>query len=78
MGLELLEPEDEGKLNVIQCNHPQDNGECCKKMFQFWLEKYPHDTWNQLIQTLKEIKFNQLATKIEGMLITAEGSRLYI
>ena len=73
MGLELLEPEDEGKLNEIKANHPQDNGECCKQMFQLWLEKYPHATWNQLVQALKEIKLYQLASKIDGMLITTEG-----
>lgn len=71
--MELLEPEDEGKLNEIRINHPQDNGECCKQMFEMWLKKYPHATWNQLIQALREIKLNQLASKIDDMLITTEG-----
>ena len=74
LGLELLEPEDEGRLNEIQCNHPQDNGECCKKMFQLWLEKYPHGTWNQLTQAIREVGLNKLASKIDDMLITTEGS----
>ena len=73
LGLELLEPEDEGELNQIRINHPLDNGECCKQMFELWLERYPHATWNQLIKALKEIKLNQLASKIDDMLIKTKG-----
>ena len=65
LGLELLDPEDEGKLNEIKSNHPQDNGECCKQMFQLWLGKCQNPTWNQLIQALREIKLNQLASEID-------------
>ena len=77
LGLALLEPEDEGKLNEIQSNHPKDNGECCKQMFQLWLQRCPHGTWNQLIEALREIKLNQLASKIDSMLITTQGSYSY-
>ena len=73
LGLELLKTEDEGKLNEIKKNNPQDNGECCKQMFQFWLEKYPEATWNQLIQALRVYGLNQLASKINRMLQNTEG-----
>ena len=68
LGLELLEPADEGKLNEIKSNHPQDNGECCKQMFQLWLEKSQDPTWSQLIQALREVGLNQLASKVDVML----------
>ena len=69
LGLELLEPGDEGKLNQIERNHPQDNGECCKQMFRLWLQKCPDATWNRLMQALREVGLNQLASKIDGLLL---------
>ena len=68
MGLELLEPEDEEKLNEIQSNNQMDVNERCKQMFQLWLQKRPDATWDQLIQALKEVEVDQLASKINGML----------
>ena len=44
LGLELLEPEDKGKLNEIQYSSHRDVSECCKQMFQLWLEKCPDAT----------------------------------
>ena len=72
LGLELLEKEDEEKLNEIKKNNPGDVSECCKEMFQLWLKKCTNATWNQLIQALKEVELNNLATTIEGMLIPTE------
>ena len=73
LGLELLEQEDEEKLNEIKSNNPSDVGECCKEMFQLWLRKSTNATWNQLIQALKEVDLNNLAATIEGMLMPTEG-----
>ena len=72
LGLELLEQEDEERLNEIESNNPNDVGKCCKEMFQLWLRKCTNATWNQLIQALKEVELNNLATTIEGMLIPTE------
>ena len=74
LGLELMEPEDEGSLNETQRNSEKDVGECCKKMFQLWLERYPSATWNQLIQALRDVGLSHLATKIASMLMTVEGT----
>ena len=68
LGLELLEQEDEAKVNEIETNNPSDVSKCCKEMFQLWLEKCTNATWNQLIQALREVDLNNLATTIEGML----------
>ena len=74
LGLELLEQEDEETLNQIETNNPSDVGKCCKEMFQLWLRKCSTATWHQLIQALREVDLNSLATKIEGMLRnTASG-----
>ena len=74
LGLELLEQEDEETLNQIKSDNPNDVKECCKEMFQLWLRKCSTATWDQLIQALREVDLNNLATKIEGMLKdTASG-----
>ena len=76
LGLELLEQEDEETyaLNQIKSDNPKDVNECCKEMFQLWLRKCSTATWHQLIQALREVDLNSLATKIEGMLRdTASG-----
>ena len=74
LGLELLEQEDEEKLNEIETNNPNDVSKCCKEMFQLWLRKCTNATWNQLIQALKMVELNNLAVKIEGMLIPTEDT----
>ena len=73
LGLELLEQEDEGKLVEIKNNNPNNTSECCREMFQLWLEKYSNDaTWLRLIQALREVNLKTLADKIEGMLLPTE------
>ena len=74
MGLELLKPEDEGKLNEIQYSSHRDVSERCEQMFQLWSERCPDATWEHLIQALREVGLNQLASKIYQMLQRAEGS----
>ena len=74
LGLELLEQEDEERLNEIKNNNPSDISECCKEMFQLWLRKCTNATWNQLIQALKEVELNNLAAKIDGMLIPTDDT----
>ena len=67
LGLELLEQEDEATLNQIS-DKSNDVKKCCREMFQLWLKKYSTATWDQLIQALREVDLNSLATKVEGML----------
>ena len=77
LGLELLEPEDEGKLNEIQYSSHRDVSEHCKQMFWLWLERCPDATWEHLIQALREVGLNQLAIKIYDMLQRIEGNYSY-
>ena len=77
LGLELLEQEDEDDLEEIRNNNPNNESECCKKMFQLWLRKYGNATWLQLIQALKEVDLNTLAGKIEGMLKPMEEAAIH-
>ena len=74
LGLELLEQEDEQKLHEIEISNPNDASKCCKLMFQLWLEKCSKASWNQLIQSLREIKLSTLASKIEAMLMPMDDT----
>lgn len=68
LGLELLEPEDEERLNEIEANSPKDASNCCKEMFQLWLRKCSDATWDRLIQALEEVELKTLAVKVKKML----------
>ena len=74
LGLELLEQEDEEILHQIKINN-NDVNECCKEMFQYWLQRCTNTTWNQLIRALRVIGLNHLATTIEEMLLSVEGTK---
>ena len=78
LGLQLLEEEDEERLNEIESNNPRDVSECCKEMFKLWLSKCTNAKWNQLIQALKEVQLSSLATTIERMLSDSGGKYIII
>ncbi|XP_065918530.1 uncharacterized protein [Dysidea avara] len=81
VGLELLEPEDESKLDEIQTDKGGNVNECCGVMLYLWLQKQPYATWNQLIDALRSpgVELFDVASKIEEMLNepppTQEGSQ---
>ena len=77
LGIELLEPEDIHALDEIQKNYPRDVGMCCTKMLQLWLERQPADaSWEQLLQALKEVEMNDLASTIEQELLSVNKGKL--
>ena len=79
LGLELLEQEDEGTLKQIKSNNSNDASKCCKEMFQLWLDKCSTATWDQLIQALREVDLNSLATEIERKLMdTVYSGGMYV
>ena len=71
LGKILLDPHlvNNGELETIEKNNPQDITECCKKMFRRWLEKHEHASWKQLIKKLEypTVQLNFLADQIKKM-----------
>jgi len=55
-------------LNVIGVDCRNDVRECCSRMFTLWRERTPKANWKQLIEALKEVKLNRLASELEGLL----------
>ena len=66
LGIELTDNIE--NLNLIAGNHPNDISTCCTNMFEFWLNSQLEASWNQLIKSLKQIKLNALADRIEQQL----------
>ena len=44
----------------------------CERMFDMWLERTSKASWKQLIEALKEVQLNQLASELEESLQPAE------
>ena len=73
LGLELLETQYERELEIIDTNYRNDVVTCCRKMFSKWLETQSDEaSWDQLIQTVKNIELNDVANDIERLLLRGE------
>ena len=69
LGTELMGGDAISTLNVISINHPNDVEKCCSVMFTKWKQQKPKANWKNLIDALREIKLDQLASELEGLLI---------
>ena len=77
LGLELLETEHERELDIIETNYENNATKCCRKMFSKWLETQSDSasceaSWDQLIQAVKNIKLNNVASDIEQLFLQGE------
>ena len=70
IGVELLHPTliDDRVLEMIKGNHPHSNEECCKIMFDKWLESQKEASWNQLLEAIKATGLKYIASKLENEL----------
>ena len=68
--MDLLEPEDEELLSKSEISFG-DAQKCCLAMFQLWLKNSPNPTHSQLVEALRELNLNSLASKIESRSIAA-------
>ena len=71
VGLQLLRPEQQNELHIIEEDHPHDAVECCKCVLEKWLDTTTDATWNQLISALSSptVQLDHLANQIEKMMI---------
>ena len=65
LGMQLLDAEQHDQLKIINCNHPNNVEECCKKMFNYWITVDPDATWDKLLKALETIDYNVLAKSIQ-------------
>ena len=70
IGVQLLDSSliDQRVLEVIAADHPQSIEGCCKSVFEKWLDTQKNASWNQLIDALKCIELQSLASHLEKKL----------
>jgi len=69
LGIELMGQDAVSGLDVIRVDHHNDVRACCSRMFTLWCQRTPKANWKQLIEALKEVNLNRLASELEGLLI---------
>ena len=67
LGLELLNAKYE--LDDIEENYGNNKKECCRKMFSKWLNTDELASWDKLIEALRIIQLNNVASDIEQLLL---------
>ena len=67
-----MEPEDEKLLSKSEISF-DDAQQCCLAMFQLWLKNSPNPTYSQLVEALRGINLNSLASKIEASVLVPES-----
>ena len=70
LGLQLLDPRDEGVLHSMKTQTSKFPEEQCTEVFNHWLTTKKNPTWNKLIGSLKSPAVNlpNVASTIEEML----------
>ena len=67
IGVHLLHPTliRNRALEVIAADHPHSVEECCKSMFEKWLNTQKDASWNQLVEAIKAIELHAFASTLE-------------
>ena len=67
LGVQLLRPDQQEALSIIELDHPHNAVECCKCVLNKWLDTTTDATWNQLISALRSptVQLDYLANQIE-------------
>ena len=70
IGVQLLHPTlvDDRTLDVIAADHQNSVKECCRNMFEKWLETQIDASWKQLLEAISNIKLQLLADKLKKIL----------
>ena len=72
LGLQLLDPKYENELDTIEADTKNDAATCCRKMFRKWLNTDELASWDKLIKALRIVQLNNVASKIEQLLLQGE------
>ena len=68
LGIELLGQGGIAELDVIKANNVDNVTKCCSAMLTLWRQRQTNASWGQLIEALKQLKLNRIATQIEKLL----------
>ena len=72
--MQLLKADQSYKIKTVKADHPQDNEECCKRMFEIWLGT-TDATWNKLITALTSpcVGLDYVASQLSEYIRSIEG-----
>ena len=70
IGVVLLDAKHHNELAIIESDAKNDAATCCRKMFTKWLntEELASCNWATLIQALRNLTLNKVASDIEQLL----------
>ena len=72
LGVQLLRCNQQNELNIEEADHPGNSRECCKRVFEIWLNTTADATWDQLIAALKSVGLNHFASELNGSIRSKE------
>ena len=73
LGVQLLGQDQQNELNIIAADCPGDSRECCKRVFEIWLNTTADNaTWDQLIAALRSVGLNYFASELNESMRNTE------
>ena len=66
LGVQLLKSDQQNELSIIAADYPGNCRECCKRVFEIWLNTTADATWDQLIAALESVGLNHFASELKG------------
>jgi len=66
LGIELLDDNQVGRLEVIKADNDEVTRRC-SAMLNYWLQTHPKATWHQLVAALRErgVELNKVADRLK-------------
>ena len=68
LGAVLLDPKYQNELDTIIEGSARNDAETCRKMLSRWLNTDELASWDKLIEALRIIQLNDVASNIEQLL----------
>ena len=68
----LLDTKYHNELTIIEADIRNDAISCCRKMFSKWLNTDKLATWDKLIKAIRIVQLNDVADRIEQLLLQGE------
>ena len=68
LGVALLDSQYHHTLTTIEMDARNDAETCCKRMFTKWLNTDELASWDKLIDALRTVQLNTVASNIESSL----------
>ena len=72
LGVQLLRSDQQNELNIVEADHRCNSRECCKRVFEIWLNTTADATWDQLIAAIRGVGLNNFASELNEFIRNTE------